>query len=131
MTKKKKSELVFFKIDVGSAESLTFFKDLFLYLDFKLTFELDHQIHFTNGQMGVVIHHCFHVSGSGIYVMDTGINTLFFKVDSREKVDKFYEKFLKVRQIPITTNEIGREEEGGYSIFFKTPERITVGIISD
>lgn len=128
-----KPRLAFFKLDVGSKESLKFFEALFTFLKFQISYKDDQQIHFSNGETGIVVYHGFNVTGSGIYVLDTGINALFFRVESREEVDRFYDEFLKVRRIPITTsdNKYIREEEGRYSIFFRTAERITIGIICE
>ncbi len=128
----EKPRFAFFKLDVGSVESLEFFTALFTFLEFKITWQSEQEVDFTNGEIGIVVYHAFNVVGSGIYILNTGINALFFRVKGRKEVDRFADKFLKVRRIPTTTNESWREkEEGKYSVFFKTPELITIGIISD
>ncbi len=129
--KVSKPNLVFFKLDVGSKESLKFFTDLFKFLKFNLVYQDEQQVHFTNDNFGFVVYHMFNVTGSGIYVLNTGVNALFFKVQDKQEVDRFYSQFLKVRRIPIKTNSAFIQEEGEYSIFFETPEKITIGIISD
>lgn len=125
-----KSRISFFKIDVGSAESLKFFKEMLVCLGYEITFERDHFSNAVNEGIEVLVYHSFNISGSGIYILNTGINSIFFEVESKKDVDEFYKKFLKPRHITIRRNDPAIMEEGMYSLFFDTPEMTTVGIIS-
>lgn len=126
-----KALLTFFKLDVGSVKSLYFFRDLFTFIGFRVTYENEQEVDLTNGEVTIVVYHGFNVVGSGVYILNTGINALFFRVKSRQEVDRVYDEFLKVRQITVSPSDPCREEEGGHSVFFKTSEQITIGIISE
>ena len=128
------AHVVFLKLEVGCAASLYFFKDIFAYFGWKVTFEDSTKILVTDDIITIAIFHGSNISGSGIYVIDVGCNTFFLEVDSKEAVDKFEQEFLIPNRIPVRRGETEKyqkkEEEGNYSIFFDTPDRLTVGIIS-
>jgi hypothetical protein len=68
--------------------------------------------------------------GSDAYIPDTGITTLFLRVKDRQVVDNLIKKFLKPNKVNYVFNNPCHEKEGRYSVFFDTPEKITIGIIS-
>jgi len=128
------ARMVFLKLEVGCAASLYFFKDIFTYFGWKVTYEDSTKILVTDDIIVIAIFHGSNISGSGIYVIDVGCNTFFLEVETKEEVDKFEQEFLIPNRIPTRRNETEKyqkeEEEGSYSIFFDTPDRLTVGIIS-
>lgn len=118
------------KIDVGSKESLAFHGDLLTFLGYKKVHENDQSMSFQNKDSEFLIYHGANMSGSGLYVLNTGINALFFKVANKAAVNKFRDKFLKPRKIEYTTNDGRHVEEGEYSMFFRTPELLIFGVVS-
>lgn len=68
--------------------------------------------------------------GSGIYCIDAGLSAFFIEVKDKKEVDRVVNKFLKPNKINYRFNDASRIEEGDYSVFFTTPERMTIGIVS-
>lgn len=126
-----KGSLGFIKIDVGCAHSLALFTDLFNTLGFKQGYTNDRHVEFTDGATKFVVYHGKNVSGSGVYVIDTGINALFFKVKDKQAMVDFYARFILPRKIRVRFGDPMREDERENSLFFDTPEHITVGIVSE
>ena len=122
-------------------DSLHFYKDFFTYLGYKqvrkysgnkkyILEELvfcDGGIEFDVFAIGKGVEN---KEGSGIEAIHPGTDMLFFKVSDKKEVDRFVKDFIKPRKINFRFNnpEI-KEGEGEYSIFFDTPEKLTIGII--
>jgi len=126
-----KTNMRFFKIDVGSKESLQLHKDILLHLGYKIIYQNNLQANMKNEDSEILVYHGYNVSGSGMYVLNTGINVLFFHVQDKKDVDTFKNKFLTPRKIVFTNKDsMFIPEEGDYSVFFRTPELITIGVVS-
>lgn len=142
-----KTQITFLKIAVGYKKSIPFYKDLLTCLGYKVKDENDRMLNLSNGETEFFIFHSVNMTGSGIYVLDSGVSSIFFEVPSRGAVDKFYDKFLKPRKIEPRWNWFDRTDEGGkviertvrvnakeegkYSLFFETPEKITIGVLAN
>ena len=125
------SHLSFLKIDVGSNDSLLFLKDLLICLNYKIISEGGHWFHAEQNGTEIAVYHSLHVSGSGAYILNTGVNALFFTVKDKVEVNKIYENFLKPRHVKVRPNGDRHNEEGKYSMFFDTEEKIVIGIVSN
>ena len=134
-----KTQITFFKIDAGSKKSMRFYRDFLTYFGYKIKYEDATKLKFSNGGTEFFIFHSVYTTGSCMYILNTGINAIFFKVPSKRAVNKFYNEFLKPRKIEPRWNgkaikrfmRTNAKEEGKYSLFFDTPERIEIGILTD
>lgn len=137
----KKLGINYFGIQVVNKKSLYFFRDLFFYLGYKLTKHFRFKKHrfeelvFCDNKMqfNVFVEDkgMQNTEGSGIDIIHSGVDTFFFKVEDKKVVAKFIKDFLKPRKINFRFNNPYREEEGKYSVFFNTPEKLTIGIVSN
>jgi hypothetical protein len=128
-------------IRVVNEESLNFHKSFLMFLGYKLIGEYKDDEHNVRSilvgnnelvfEIYIMDFAIQNKAGSGIYNIDAGINAFFLKVSDKEEVDKFIGKFLKPNKVNFRFNNENCREEGNYSIFFTTPEKLTIGIVSD
>jgi hypothetical protein len=132
MTKNKttQTEINFIQIIVGSEESLSFHKDMFTALGYKIeeSNPPDYMFYAYGDKMTFLVHHGANISGSGIWMVTAGASALFFRVDNKGIIDNFCKKVLEPRHIKPRLNTKGRKEEGKYGIFFDTQEKLKIGI---
>jgi hypothetical protein len=126
----KNAELSFMKIVVGSKDSLTFHKEIFAALGYDINDNSENMFIAKGQKSNFLVYHGSNMVGSGVWLLDTGVSAQFFKVENKKAVNEFCKKVLDPRQIKPRPNNKHREEEGKYGIFFDTPEKITIGVIS-
>lgn len=61
----------------------------------------------------------------------TGVNHLAFRVETKEEVDLFFDKFLKRRKIPSLYNSPARlpYTKNYYAVYFEDPDRLKLEVV--
>jgi catechol 2,3-dioxygenase-like lactoylglutathione lyase family enzyme len=129
-----KTSLYHLQLNVSDAKtSLPFYKDLFTYLDYKITDESPEHIGVSNGgtDFWIIQTDKAHKENK-FHRKNTGINHLAFRLNSKEEVDTFVNEFLKPKGIgtlydtPKIFHEYGSEY---YAVFFEDPDRIKIEVM--
>lgn len=129
-----KANLYHIHLNVSDAKiSLPFYKDLFLYLDYKIIDESPEHIGVSNGgtDFWIIETEASHKANK-FHRKNTGINHLAFRLESKEQVDEFTEKFLETKGIPTLydTPKIFSEYGGDYyAVFFEDPDKIKLEVM--
>ncbi len=128
-----KAFLYHIHLNVSDAKlSLPFYKDFFTYLEYKIIDESPEHIGVSNGSTDFWIIETDKARKDRFHRKNTGINHLAFRLDSREKVDRFVNEFLKPKGIstlydtPKVFPEYGGEY---YAVFFEDPDRIKLEVV--
>ena len=113
--------------------SFPFYKDLFAYLGFRITYEDKIIFGASNGELSFWIKKTEDKYKKNIYHRkNPGLNHLAFKVESQEDVDKFYKEFLVPRKTPILYNSPKKFPEYSgdyYAVYFEDPDRIKLEVV--
>lgn len=122
------------QINVSSREkSSSFYKDLLGYLGFEIYHEDDQILMMMgNGFLIGITETEDAYKKNYFHRKNTGINHLAFFVESRDDIDKFYEEFLKVKNIEtlyFSPKEFPEYMEGYYAVFFEDPDRIKLEVL--
>lgn len=129
-----KNFLEHISINISDPEkSFPFYKNLFLFLDYKIIKDKKDDIAFRKEGTPdfwfkkteqKYIANEFHRK-------NTGLNHLAFKVDSKEEVDRFFNEFIKPRDIKTlynTPKPFPEYEPNYYAVFFEDPDRIKLEV---
>jgi catechol 2,3-dioxygenase-like lactoylglutathione lyase family enzyme len=112
--------------------SFPFYKDLFKYFEYEIIVEDEECLGFSNGTTDFWINAVEEkYKANKFHRKNIGINHLCFKVDSKEKVDKFYNEFLKPRNISAlykTPKMFPEYTPDYYAVFFEDPDRIKLEV---
>ncbi len=129
-----KAELYHLQINVKDTKvSFPFYKELFSYLEYKVSQEGSDYIGFTNaandlwliGTESKYLNNKFHRK-------NTGLNHIAFKVDSREKVDEFYNDFLiknKIAALYDSPKLFPEYSKDYYAVYFEDPDKIKIEVV--
>lgn len=128
------SRLYHVQINVGSAETaLPFYRDLFRYLEWRSIHDEDGVAAFSDGSVNIwLIATEARFTGRGFHRKGTGLNHLAFRVDGREDVDRFRDRFMAPRSLsPLygTPREFPEYAPGYYAVFFEDPDRIKLEVV--
>jgi catechol 2,3-dioxygenase-like lactoylglutathione lyase family enzyme len=121
------------QLNVGEdARSLTFYRELFGYLEYR-TLELAPDVlGFTNGTTDFwVLPTPRERRGRRFHRKNTGLNHLAFGVRRRLDVDDFVAGFLRPRAIPSlygTPRHFPEYHAGYYAVFFEDPDRLKLEV---
>ncbi|MDD9899696.1 MAG: VOC family protein [Alphaproteobacteria bacterium] len=134
MAKNIKASIGHVGINLSNAgESFKLWKDLALYLGFKISAEEER--HFDAGDGKSYI--CVNVTedqykADGFHRKRTGLGHIAFRVSSPEEVDAFVRDFLEPRKIQSLyggAKEYPQYMPGYYAVYFEDPDRIKIEIV--
>ena len=116
--------------------SFPFYKDLFNYFGYRLITEEEND-HIAFRKKGTTDFWIVATDDkyilNGFHRKNVGVNHFAFHVDSKEEVDKFYNEFLKVKNINTLYNSPKSFPEytsDYYAVFFEDPDRIKLEVAS-
>jgi len=113
--------------------SFPFYKDLFEYFDYKIIKDNDRCLAVRKkGTPDFWLHATEEgYIANKFHRKNTGLNHFAFHVSSREEVDKFYNEFLKPRNIKSlynTPKPFPQYEPDYYAVYFEDPDRIKLEV---
>lgn len=129
-----KNFLEHMSINVSDPEkSFPFYKDLFLFLGYEVISDKENSLAFRKEGTPDF---WFKVTEqkymkNGFHRKNTGLNHLAFKVDSKEEVDRFFNEFIKSKNIKTlyeTPKAFPQYETDYYAVFFEDPDRIKLEV---
>lgn len=112
-------------------KSFPFYKDLLGYLEYRISYEDDQAIGFTNGTCDIWLEESKEPYKKEFHRKNPGINHIAFKAERKEDVDSFYKEFLSPRNIKTlydTPKEYPEYNEGYYAVYFEDPDRIKLEV---
>ncbi len=129
-----KTSLYHIQLNISDAKkSIPFYKDLFGYFEYRIIDESESHLGVSNGTTDFWLIETEEPFKTSIFHRkNTGVNHLAFKVETREDVDRFIEKFLKPRNIvPLYNSPKGYPEysENYYAVYFEDPDRIKLEVV--
>jgi catechol 2,3-dioxygenase-like lactoylglutathione lyase family enzyme len=130
-----KSFLEHLSINVSNPDkSFPFYKDLFMFLGYKIIKDKKDGIAFRKEgtpDFWIKITEPQYTKNR-FHRKNTGLNHLAFKVDSKEEVDDFFNKFIQAKNIKTlyaTPKAFSEYESDYYAVFFEDPDRIKIEIL--
>ncbi|OGJ09266.1 hypothetical protein A2456_00920 [Candidatus Nomurabacteria bacterium RIFOXYC2_FULL_36_19] len=131
-----KNYLEHISLNVSNPEkSFPFYKDLFLFLDYKIIVEEKDCLAFRKTgtpDFWLSPTRAEYLSNK-FHRRNTGLNHLAFMVSSKKEVDKFYNEFLKVRKIKSlyeSPNLFPEYTPDYYAVYFEDPDRIKLEVLN-
>lgn len=116
----------------NSAVSFPFYKDFFKYFEYKFIADDEGYFGVSNGTTDFWIMATEEkYKANTFHRKNTGINHLCFRVDSKEEVDKFYNEFLKTKNILTlysTPKLFPEYAPDYYAVFFEDPDRVKLEV---
>jgi len=128
-----KTKITHIQINVSNFEaSKKFYSELFGVLDWEKYMEEEGVISWTNGEFSfwmVLTEPRF--IGNKFHRKNTGLNHIAFRVNSREEVNEFANKFLSDKKETILYNSPKEYPEYGeyYAVYFEDPDRIKLEVV--
>ena len=128
------SRLYHVQINVGQGDgSLTFYRDLFRYLEWRTVYDEGGIAAFSDGatDLWLIPTDTRFVDG-GFHRKRTGVNHLAFRVDRREDVERFRDEFMAPRRIEAlydTPREFPEYAPGYFAVFFEDPDRLKLEVV--
>ena len=128
-----KSNLCHIFLNISNPEkSFPYFKELLKYFDYEIEFENDQYLGMTNGAIDIWLEHTdVKYRDDKFNRKHTGINHFAFRVDTKGDVDKFYNDFLKPKNIHVlyeTPKPFPETTEKYYAVYFEDPDRIKLEV---
>lgn len=127
------SKLYHLQVNVSSAAVLPFYRDLFGYLEWRPIHDEGGVVAFSDGGVNVwLIPTAARFLPRGFHRKGTGLNHLAFRVERREEVDRFRERFMAPRGItPLygTPREFPEYAPGYYAVFFEDADRLKLEVV--
>ncbi len=122
------------QINVSNFEiSKKFYSEMFKVLGWEVLMEEETVIGWTNGDFSFWMGGTEQkFKGNKFHRKNTGLNHIAFKVDSKQEVDEFSNKFLSdKKQIVLydSPKEYPEYTEGYYAVYFEDPDRIKLEIV--
>ena len=113
-------------------KSYDFYGKLLAYLDYREIVNKDWGFAFSSGGTAIWFERARkgHIE-AGYHRKRVGLNHIAFRVDSKEKVDKFHDEFLKTNKIPTLYNSpatFPNYPESYWGVFFEDPDRIKLEV---
>ena len=116
-----------------NVSDLTFYSDLFAYLDYRILDRGDDHLGVTDGTTAIWV---FRVDAKyarlPYHRKAPGLNHLAFRVLARADVDRFCAEFLRPRQVPPLYGgpcEYSKYRAGYYAVYFEDPDRIKLEVV--
>ncbi|MCA9374949.1 VOC family protein [Candidatus Dojkabacteria bacterium] len=114
-------------------KSKKFYQGFLAILGYKIDFEEDWGISFSNGEASIILEETEKKYQDIPYHRKrTGVNHIAFKVDSKEDVDQFNKAFLKKQGLQTlyeTPKAFPEYSENYYAVFFEDPDRIKLEVL--
>ena len=130
-----KNFLEHMSINVSNPEkSFPFYKDLFSFLGYEIIRDKEDGISVTkkgSPDIWIDVTDPKYIP-NGFHRKNTGLNHLAFKVESKEEVDRFYNEFIKPKNIKTlyeTPKVFLEYEPNYYAVFFEDPDRIKIEVL--
>lgn len=128
-----KSILGHLQLNVSNPEiSFPFYKDFLKCFDYKIIVEEKEYLGLSNGTTDFWIQAVEDKYKMPFHRKSTGINHIAFRVDAKEDVDKFFNEFIKPRNVKTlyeTPKSFPEYAENYYAIFFEDPDRIKIEVL--
>lgn len=128
-----RTSLYHVQLNVGQdARSLAFYRELFVYFEYRTLDVAPEVVGFTNGTTDFWILPTPQARRARpFHRKDTGLNHLAFGVRRRSDVDAFAREFLASRAIPVlygTPRPFPEYRPGYYAVFFEDPDRLKLEV---
>lgn len=115
-------------------KSFPFYKELLLFLGYRIISDKKNSVGFRRegtSDLWISATKAEYVK-NGFHRKNTGLNHLAFKVKSGEEVNRFFNEFLKIKEIKTlyeSPKPFPEYEPNYYAVFFEDPDRIKIEVL--